>query len=319
MVASRTKSDFLSLVLLHLGLMVRVTLRRIKAFGLSPYPTLLISIFLFFVSGNALFSRFTWAGYLMVSLPAFMMLRLSSVPRDEFLLSLLGSRGKIGLRFIENLFLSFPFLVLLLFQHEFLLSISLPLLSIVFSFSPVPGFKQLVIPAPFPRHAFEFRTGFRKTFFFFPLFLMLTLASVVSENINLGMLSMGLMTFVLIGYFQKPEDEYFVWIYADAPASFIGKKIRLALLCSLLILLPPSVLLLLYFPLQIHALLSFYTLALVFLCTIILIKYSAFPLEAGLPEMLVLGLCLYFPPALLGVIPFFFFKAVRKLNPFLHD
>ena len=51
-----------------------------------------------------------------------------------------------------------------------------------------------------------------------------------------------------------------------------------------------------------------------FLMLIILAKYAAYPAEMNLPEGIMIALCLIFPPLLLGLIPFFYRKAVNKLT-----
>lgn len=294
-------------------------LRKIRNFGLPPYPALVLMSLLFLGLAEVLFRELVWAGYGIVFLVSAILLGFSPVSREEFLLLLLGNRRLRQLRLMENLLISFPFLLVLTIHHAHKESILLLLLSSALSAIKLKTNYSIVIPAPFPPQVFEFRSGFRKTFFLLPLFILLAPIAVISDNFNLGLLGMGLTTLVILGYYQKPEGEFLVWVHADHPASFLAKKIRLALLCSCFVLFIPSLILLIFFPTQLSSLLSFYALSLIFICTIIFIKYAAFPSEANLPEFLLLGLCLYFPPALFAVIPFFFFKSIRNLKPLLHD
>jgi hypothetical protein len=54
-----------------------------------------------------------------------------------------------------------------------------------------------------------------------------------------------------------------------------------------------------------------------FLCTIILAKYAAYPHEINLPEGTLVAISISFPPVLLALIPYLYFKAIRKLNVLL--
>ena len=51
-----------------------------------------------------------------------------------------------------------------------------------------------------------------------------------------------------------------------------------------------------------------------FLWTVILAKYSAYPNEINIPEGILFALCIYFPPLLIALIPFFYVKSIKKLN-----
>jgi hypothetical protein len=56
-----------------------------------------------------------------------------------------------------------------------------------------------------------------------------------------------------------------------------------------------------------------------FLWTVILAKYSAYPGEMNLPEGMIIAISIYFPPLLLAIIPFFYTKSIRKLKYILND
>jgi len=316
----KTQSDALrGFLFLHLRLTFLRLARRIRNFGLPPYPSMVLIALCFFGLSDRLFYKSDWAGYLIAFMGVSSVSAFSAASRDEFLLLLLDRLRLRKLRLIENLILSIPFLLVLVFHSAFAESLLLLTMSAALSLLRIKTNYRFVIPAPFPAYAFEFISGFRRTFFLFPLFFLLVPISFFSDNFNLGLLCIGLTSLILLGYFQKPEEEFFVWIYAENPFSFFRRKIRTALLCSFFTLFLPALALLILFPAKIEHLLSFYFFALIFISAIILVKYASFPSEAGLPEMLILGLCLYFPPAFLAVIPFFLFKSLRNLKPLLHD
>jgi hypothetical protein len=51
-----------------------------------------------------------------------------------------------------------------------------------------------------------------------------------------------------------------------------------------------------------------------FLWTVILAKYAAYPREINLPEFTFIAVCVYFPPLLLALLPYFYMKSVKKLS-----
>ncbi|MBK7030861.1 MAG: hypothetical protein IPH45_17360 [Bacteroidales bacterium] len=55
----------------------------------------------------------------------------------------------------------------------------------------------------------------------------------------------------------------------------------------------------------------------VFLITAILVKYASYPGKMYLPYLVLLGLSIYFPPLLFGLIPFLFFKSNQHLKEIL--
>jgi hypothetical protein len=55
----------------------------------------------------------------------------------------------------------------------------------------------------------------------------------------------------------------------------------------------------------------------ILIITVILAKYAAYPSEMNLPEGIVIALGLSFPPMLLIFAPYFYFKAIQKLKPYL--
>jgi hypothetical protein len=71
------------------------------------------------------------------------------------------------------------------------------------------------------------------------------------------------------------------------------------------------------YPAYAHITLAFTALGFVFIGTVILAKYSAYPGPMNLPEAILLLLCVYLPPLLLIMIPFFYKKAMNNLRRLL--
>ena len=72
-------------------------------------------------------------------------------------------------------------------------------------------------------------------------------------------------------------------------------------------------------PSEFELILIFFLIGLLFLWTVILAKYSAYPGEMNLPEGMIIAFSIYFPPLLLAIIPFFYTKSIRKLKYILND
>jgi hypothetical protein len=130
---------------------------------------------------------------------------------------------------------------------------------------------------------------------------------------------MLLIFLTTLSYYSKPEKEYYVWVHAYTPRSFLKKKIIVATTFVTLLVVPILISLLIFYPIEFEMILLFFIIGLLFLWTIILAKYSAYPGEMNLPEGIVIAFSLYFPPLLLVIIPFFYTKSISNLKLILND
>lgn len=88
-------------------------------------------------------------------------------------------------------------------------------------------------------------------------------------------------------------------------ASLLAVPILLALSC--------------FYPTQIFIFVALFLIGNLYVLTIVIMKYSAYPHEMNLPEGIVLTCSIFFPPILLLILPFYISKANRKLSPYLND
>jgi hypothetical protein len=88
-------------------------------------------------------------------------------------------------------------------------------------------------------------------------------------------------------------------------ASILAAPILLALSC--------------FYPIQIFIFVALFLIGNLYVLTIVIMKYSAYPHEMNLPEGIVLTCSIFFPPILLLILPFYISKANRKLSPILND
>src|SRR5699024_6825286 len=119
--------------------------------------------------------------------------------------------------------------------------------------------------------------------------------------------------------YTKTENEYYVCIHAENHKSFLKNKIIVATKFVALLVSPILFSLLIFYLTDFGMILLFFLIGLLFLWTIILAKYSAYPDEMNLPEGIIIALSIFFPPILLIIIPFFYGKSINRLKSILND
>ena len=174
------------------------------------------------------------------------------------------------------------------------------------------------MPTPFSKNPFEFTTGFRRTLLIFPLAYALTVIAINVDNLNLGIFSILLIFLTVLSFYSKPEEEYYVWVHADTPKSFLKKKIMIATKNSILLTIPISLGLLTFYPAEYDLILLFLLIGILFLWAMILAKYSTFPSEINLP-VIIIAFAISFPPLILLIIPYFYTKSIQNLRLILND
>jgi hypothetical protein len=163
--------------------------------------------------------------------------------------------------------------------------------------------------------------------------------AVVVNNFNLGVFSLLAIFLMVLCYYLKPEDEFYVWSYSLTPAKFLLEKLKTAYLFTFYLYLPILLLLCitslsslrgsflpylrsnpplndLFFG-NIGLLFLVILMGYLYLTAIILAKYSAYTNEMEIKEALLLFICLIVPPVLLVVIPYFANRAVVRLKAIL--
>ena len=293
--------------------------RKIKGAGINPLLGLILGSTVFVLLSEYIFYKTDFAKYLVILICLSLQFKLSEKNRTDFLLSIFGDKIKKRIRIIENLVVCVPFVALLIYKNAFIEASILFVFSTVlavFSFQTNFNFS---IPTPFSKRPFEFSVGFRRTFFIFPIGYALTVIAINVDNLYLGIFSMMLIFLTSLSYYTKPEQEYYVWIHAESPKTFLKNKILNATKNATLLAFPNLIGLLIFYPTEFELILLFLLIGILFLWTIILAKYAAYPSEMNLPEGIVIAFSLYFPPLLLAIIPFFYIKSINKLKLLLND
>lgn len=292
--------------------------RKVVEFGLRPVTAFLLAAGAFMGFSWLLFQRGgEHAGWVYALLALLPQLGRRSPERDDFLRSTFPRRLYARISLLENLILALPFLLFLLLRVAWLPGIALAVVVSALSRIRPRGSASMNFPTPYSRLPFEFTRGFRLSWAFYVFIIFLLFMAVITPNSNLGVFAM-LLIFPQAAYFYfEPEDPYWVWIYADTPASFLQFKIRLALTLANLTALPAFLLLFAFFPEQFPLLLGAMLLGSLWLVTTILAKYSVFPEKMQLPQELILIASIFLPPSMLLSIPWLFRRACNNLQNLL--
>jgi hypothetical protein len=296
-----------------------MTNRKIKEAGLPPLLGYLFVLIAFVLLSAYVFQKTDFAKYLVILISLSSVFKLSENTRADFLLSTFGDKIKMQIRILENTILCLPFVLLLLYKSCFLEANMLFLCSLLLSLFTLQSAFHFTIPTPFSKNPFEFSTGFRKSFFLFPIAYALTFMAIKVDNFNLGLFSMLLIFLVAMSYYPTPEKDYFVWVHAGSPKSFLKKKMTVALSYVMLLASPILISLLIFYPMEFEKTLLFLLIGVLLLPTIILAKYTAYPSEINFPEVIKIALCLFFPPLFVVMIPYLYFKAGANLKYILND
>ncbi len=220
----------------YFQLQFRLFNRKLSDAGIHPFLVYLFGILGLVFLPNTLFSSFAYASYALVAFSCLMLAPLSDGPRNEFLLMVYSVRFKQIIRVLENTIICFPFVLVLSVYKAYPEAVLLLFSGSAMAFFSFHINRSRSFPLPFSSAIFECIIGFRKTFPVFILALILSIVAILESNINLGLFAMGLEVFTVIGYFFKPEDEYFVWIFSETPRSFLFRKFQLAVKNSIFII-----------------------------------------------------------------------------------
>jgi hypothetical protein len=277
---------------------------------------LLISLVFVGVSFWLFSGKYDNAPYIYVFASLFFVSKLSEIRRNDFLKICFANRQYRKVRMLENLLITLPFVLFLVYKQHFYLTFILVAITVLMALLNFKATYNIIIPTPFYKKPFEFTVGFRNSFFMFFIAYVLAIIAVKVDNFNLGIFALVLIFLTIFGYYLKPENEYFIWVYNCTPTKFLIEKIKTALLFSFCLSLPVLLLLsILYFE-HIGVMLIFTFLGFLYLATWILAKYSAYPEEIGIMQGIIFAFGL-FPPMLIVIIPIFANQSINKLKEIL--
>lgn len=299
---------------LYFKIQFKILNRRFSDFGLPPIVAYILFPILFVTLSHFLFEKTQYAVYLYYIMVISFVIKLSDRKRNDFLKLCYNRNHYYTLRFLENLVIAFPFIGFLIYKLAFMAAIITLLIVLTMAYINFNTAFNYSIPSPFFKTPFEFTIGFRKTFFMFPLAYGLTTISVFVDNFNLGIASILLIFMVCMSYYSKLENEYLIWSFNLSPTAFLKTKVKTALYYASILALPIAVILCFNFYNHFVLVLLFLTLGYVFLITILLAKYALYPNAIHLPQAILIAFCIFFPPLLIVVLPYFYKQSVKRLQ-----
>jgi len=302
----------------YLKLQFALLSRQIRDFGMNPVVGYVLIVVLFVGVCELLYVRVPkYAPYIIMLFCLAPQNVLSKKERSDFLHIVYGGRAKRKIRIVENMIVCIPVTVMLLIHNQYIITIIALILSVSAAFVETKS-KSFVIPTPFSNRPFEFSIGFRQTFFIFPLIYGLMIISVIVNNLNLALALFFMLCLLIAVFYLTPENEYFVWIYAKNPAKFLMHKILTILKNTTVLALPMIVLIALFFTPYVCQAMLLLAVGEMFITTVMLAKYSVFPNQIGIMEIIFVSL-FFVPPFFLLVIPYFYFNSIKQLHNYLYD
>jgi len=301
----------------YFQLQFKMTNRKLTDFGLNSLIGFILLLTGFIGLSIYLFSKTEFAEYVFILIALSFVSKLSETKRNDFLKYCFRNIEYRKLRLIENYIVALPFIAFLIYKQLFSSVSVLTILTLLMALVNFNRTFNYTIPTPFYKKPFEFTVGFRSTFYLFIFAYFLTFMAVSVGNFNLGIFALLLVFLVSLSFYSKLENEYYIWSFIDTPKGFLIKKIKTGLVYSTILIIPILTVLGIFFFSEKKTLLIFLLLGYVYLVTIILAKYSGYPNEMNLPQGILIGISLLFPPILIGIIPFFYLQSIKRLNDIL--
>jgi hypothetical protein len=301
----------------YLALQFKLVNRHLSDFGIQPALGYLLMAIIFSGFTAYLFYVSSFAAYVYALLALGFSSLLSEAGRTGFLKQHFSQRQFLIIRCVENITVVLPFIIGLLFYHEWLLALGLLFISAALSYTSIERNLNIVVPTPFYKYPFEFTTGFRKNYPVIFLAGFLMVMAVLYSNANLGLFAVALVLLVCLMFYMQSETVYLVWIHALSPTQFLLHKVSLALLYATLLCLPFAAVILIFFMGHAGYLALIYLLGMIYLATTVLGKYAFFPAPMNVPQGLLMAFSFWFPPMLLFLLPYFYKRSVRQLKPVL--
>ena len=298
----------------YFSLQFSMILRKLKDSGIQPFLGVILIVAVFAFLSHFLFKRAGYAVYLYIALALALLSPLGARKRNDFLKSVFPGWKYPLVRIFENTFVILPFIAFLLYSRLFPAALILTISGWGMALFRKNNEFRFILPTPFSRRPFEFAVGFRKTFYLFPVVYLLVIPAVLYDNFNLGAVLLALLFFILMSFYSKPENEYYVWIFKDDARGFLLRKIKTAWLYATFLTLPVLLVLGWFFPGDIKILIVIQLLGYLYLMLAILAKYTAFPEEMSIARGMLFALSIFFPPLLLAVIPYFYILSIKRLK-----
>jgi hypothetical protein len=292
-------------------------IRILKDLGINPYIGIIFGALIFILLSNVLFKRVTYFQYVYIVIALIAGLQLGKTARNEFLKNIYTTGNYLKLRLLENLALTSPFVLFLMCKSFYTCALAAICLSLLVSLCNKMGRSTFVIPSPFFRRPFEFTIGFRKYYWILIIIYAVTLIALSVGNFNLAIFAYLSTLLVCMSFYSGAEPLFYVWMHSQNPTVFLKNKLKTAMLYSLYISFPIGVSLICFFPLKAWIIILVTLCGFLYVLLGVVAKYSNYPNQTNLLQILTMSIGMVLPPFLLLLIPYFFLTSAKKLNTYL--
>jgi hypothetical protein len=291
--------------------------RRFQALGIAPALAYCLLLLAFLAFSFFLFYKTQYAHYILVFVALLGVYNWSETRRNDFLLSVFTKKDYRTIRFIENTAVALPFSLFLCYKNAYLTAFCLLVATNVLALIRVQKGSFFTMPTPFYRYPFEFTVGFRQSWLAFLGLYALAIIGVSVGNFNLSLAALGFVGLFAMGFYSRLEPDFYIWIFNTKPAYFLIQKTKIAAFYTFLLGFPIILLVLCAAPNLLLWTLGIPILSICYVFVMILAKYAAYPSEISLPMVFILIFSLLFPPFLIVLLPFLYFRAIRRLSVIL--
>lgn len=298
----------------YVSLQLRILQRRFQSWGLPFEIGILSFILLFSGISYYFFSKTDLASVIYPFIALSFVHGMNDRRRIDYLKNIFSKRKLNKIRLIENGLISFPFNLFLLVKGFYVQSVILFIASVLMAFVSMNVRIGKTIATPFGKIPFEFPIGFRKTFILIFFLYAIAFIAIRVDNFNLGAFSLFAVFLVVMSYYYSLEPVFYVWNYSLSARDFLFHKIKQGVTGTLLLAIPVFMILAIDKPQNIGLCLLIVLLGMVYLTATILSKYTSYPREMTIPNGIIFGLSIFFPPVILFSLPIFYRRSLHSLK-----
>lgn len=238
----------------------------------------------------------------------------STIDRINFLKTIFPRNIYIKVKVIEHTTILFPLLLISVICSFWWSGLLLITFIPLFVFWRGVGTSHHRIPTPFTRFPFEFIVLFRKVWALYLLFYAIAIIGIVVSNFNLGIVMLAMMCLVSLQAYEEQEPVHILWNYSMRVNTFLKYKIRRGVSQLLLLILPLSIALCVFFPTQIHWVLIVWGGGSLLLALSILMKYASYPRKINILDGFIIAIFAIYPLLTLAIFPYYYKKASKRLK-----
>ncbi len=298
-------------------LQMRLAYRRSQSWGVHPLGLLLIGLTLFVVLAEYLYSKTSYAPYILIIGGIQTTAQLNGMQRNEYLKIVFSSSQYLKVRLCENLIVLLPFLILLLCHKDLLPALILGILGAL-----LIGYRRIAhqsssLYTPFGTKLYEFAQGFRRTYLISALLFFLLAAGVSYQNFNLSIFSFIILFLIMGQNYQTGEPDFFIWSFDRSSKKFIRLKIQYLVYNASILTLPMGIILGLFFPENWMITILIFFIGHIYLLNMLLAKYASHPGSISMPYGILVTISLILAPMLIPTAVFFYWKSLQKIRPLL--